>query len=208
MSTYSPTQPYFKPPLCKERLRKVRMTDKSDTTFVSIRNYQVYQQATLIALLNEHFTFKFLKPFKKCHVAEQYLPIQSIEIGDDIIDVTSFIERRLMEKYHEDIKCGIKTSTALRRAEANRITEDLNLLIDLALLIGIQVKSCFSSGRNRAQVLETVIAVIDNGKVLDKTDIITIGKQTNNYLCTKVFEAHPFELQPHNTQISTYFKSI
>ena len=155
-----------------------------DDAFKKSRNYQVYQQCILIALLSSFFDVVIKQPVKRSVVSLQMLRIISISSKqtNEVINVDEFVTQRCKEKYENDLR-NISMKTAKRRYDTNRISELIHLLIDILFEENYRFSSKFTDGKNGAPVVETVNAIFTpDQRVFTKQDIITKGMRINQHL--------------------------
>ncbi|EDR27731.1 hypothetical protein EDI_104220 [Entamoeba dispar SAW760] len=167
---------------------KDRNQRKINEAFFKLRNYQVYQQGILLALLNKHFEITLQIPTKRSVVTRQYFKINELRRGNDSIKVEEYVEQRCKEKYLQDLSNGIPEKTARRRYDTNKITEQLHLLIDLLTEFGYSFVSKWTSGKKGAQIVETIQKVISPNVTILNKEIPVIGVQTNDYLTHHCFD--------------------
>ncbi|ELP91607.1 hypothetical protein EIN_129870 [Entamoeba invadens IP1] len=156
------------------------MTDVNP--FRETRNYRVYEQGVLLAILNRHFSITLVSPKKRSVVAKQFLTVRYLKKQTDVVDVEDFIQRRLKEIQTNAIKLGTPEKTATRRGENTRIVESIHILIDIVRELGYRTESKVNEGRNGNVSTETIVTIYIDKKVLKKEDIVRNGLAINNFL--------------------------
>ncbi|ELP92027.1 hypothetical protein EIN_291260 [Entamoeba invadens IP1] len=158
-----------------------------ESDFRNVRNYQVYQQAVCIALLNSYFEVSIIQPLKKAHVFEQIIRIEKLQKGEDVIFVEEFCKKRCRDRFLIDTKNNIPEKTAKRRTEANKVNEMQLLLMDLLGVFGFFFETKRVHGKKTTVKGEFVQRILFNGKVfLDKNNIYEIGKNINRKINVKL----------------------
>jgi len=191
----------------KKTPKKRRASDEH--AFQKLRNYQVYQQAIFIALLNQFFELLVKAPVKRSVVSLQLLRIESIKYLSDIIGVNDFVMARCKEKYKKDISSGIGEKTAKRRSDTNRVTELLHLLQDLLREKGFAFHSKFTDGKNGAQIIETVCSIQGpDGFFISQQEIIHKGALISKYLTDKLVSSSEITLPKEDMMLRNILKNI
>lgn len=145
---------------------------------------EAYQQVFLLALLNRYADIVVEKPNKQTRVSVTTPKISSLTFEhDDTINVAVFADKQCRELCRREIEQGVSQSTAVRRLEKNRKVFLENLLIDLVEEMGIDVTSTYSRRSNKTFQMERINSIaLENERVIDKEDIIALGKQVNAYV--------------------------
>ncbi|GAB1225082.1 hypothetical protein ENUP19_0241G0007 [Entamoeba nuttalli] len=160
------------------------------TVYREMRNYQVYQQALFLGILNQSSSMIIQKPIKKAIVTQQLVTVNSLQFSrDDQIAISDLIERRCKEMMKLDLSNGLREKTAIRRYETNKVTEVLHLLSDILNEFGFTFRTSKTTGKNKSAIAETVNVMYFKGrKAYSKQQITQIGMKINQYLYEKCAE--------------------
>ncbi|EDR28509.1 hypothetical protein EDI_193900 [Entamoeba dispar SAW760] len=171
----------------------------TSTFFKQTRNYQVSQQAVLLALINRHFSLSLSAPKKKSVVAQQMITVNYLRRGSDTVAVDEFIHRRLAEIQQYDISQGVAPKTAARRCENNRIAEVNHLLIDILREFGYSFSTKVTDGKNGTIKTESVYSILYKGTTLfTRSTIQSSGLAINKYLNDLLFETQTTLVSKNN----------
>ncbi|EMS12356.1 hypothetical protein KM1_080610 [Entamoeba histolytica HM-3:IMSS] len=172
------------------------------STFKTHRDYQVCVQCTLIALLNEQYSFLIQRPVKKGNLSLQLINIRRIELNKDWIDVEAFVNKRCQDRITFDISIGIPSETAKQRVSKNKIFEQIHLLIDLSFVMGYSFRSSFTNGNNHSMIYETVVEIYHNNiLILSTQEIESVGNKINALIYGRLSKQHSITLEQKDTQI-------
>ena len=173
------------------RLYKQPKEFKCFRNFQETRNCQSQQECFLIGLLNNEYAFRFFRvrsgitktlPFFKIEeMAKRFNPYDE----NEVVDVDSFVKRRIYERAFLEIQSGVKSTTASRRVESYRCLETIHLLIDFNEINDFSFQSRFSNGRKKTVKAETICSCCNDDVFYSYEDIERIGTHINAYLCEK-----------------------
>ncbi|KAL7714632.1 TATA-binding protein-associated phosphoprotein [Entamoeba marina] len=162
---------------------------RANERYKHLRNYQAWQQAVYVCLLNSTCEITFNKPVKSCKTTTQFFSIKKLNFGgDDVIDVDEFLQSRSCEKLKRDKLKGVSTKTASRRYDNNKFGESLHLLMDILTENGYFINARKSNGRNNSDCIYSAKEIFYKTKLIATTqDIVEYGEIINNYLlkCVK-----------------------
>ncbi|KAL7723016.1 TATA-binding protein-associated phosphoprotein [Entamoeba marina] len=150
---------------------------KSNKRYKHFRDYQAWQQAVYICLLNSVCEITFSKPVKSCKSTTQFFSIKQLKFENDIIDVENFLQLRSCDKLKRDRISGVPNKTASRRYDNNKFSECLHLLMDILIENGYFVNARKSNGRNNTDSIFTAREIFYESKLIATyQDIIAYGK--------------------------------
>lgn len=152
---------------------------QSQNPFSAIRNYQTQQQSILLALLNQSFDILIELPKKKSIVSLPFLKIVKLQNENEIINFNDVITGIVKKLYDEDIASGVTDKTSTRRIEANRITETIKLMTELAGKKGFVSHTC-DIGKKR--IRENVQKISFDGIEFDTNDIAEKGSKISEII--------------------------
>ncbi|ELP92781.1 hypothetical protein EIN_372030 [Entamoeba invadens IP1] len=176
-------------------------------TFKSFRDYIVEQQAVFIALLNQFGDVTITRPTKKSVLTQQRIRVETITIGNETIDISSFVDKRCAARYALDISNGILEKTAIRRQTANKIMETHHMLTDLLFEYGYLFETYFTSGKNNTPKMELVRNIIENkNMIFNRVSIIKTGNLINRLLCSKLSECRVVTLQAADPELMAFLE--
>ncbi|ELP86904.1 hypothetical protein EIN_445410 [Entamoeba invadens IP1] len=158
---------------------KLHTESRIRSDFRNIRNYQVYEQGVMLALLNSMFDITIKQPLKKANVFEQIVRIQSIVVENDVIDIEEFCDQRCKERFALDLKNGVPMKTAKRRIETNRVNEMLFVLADFLTEYSFEFTTKVVNGKKKTLKGETVKKIASGNFVINEREIRTKGKEIN-----------------------------
>ncbi|ELP92644.1 hypothetical protein EIN_369660 [Entamoeba invadens IP1] len=150
--------------------------------FQETRNYQVYEQAVFVGLINRHFSISFISPRKKSIVAKQFLTVKAFWARNDVIEFNRFIQRRVKEIREYAIRHGTPEKTAIRRGENNKIVESLHFMLDFLRELGYKSETTTIGGKNGNARTEMIDSISFDNKRHDKKEIERMGILINDYI--------------------------
>ncbi|ELP89182.1 hypothetical protein EIN_485740 [Entamoeba invadens IP1] len=166
----------------------LRKRDLSRFSFRNSRNIASATQSILVALLNIKFKIVLKSPLKKAKVTQQLLRIESIEKDNTSLFIEDFVQTRCINRLTFDKEMGVSSKTAGRRAEYNKLTENIHLLMDVLREDGFFFETETTKGKRGTLKMETIKKIYWNGRLfLDKDDIWERGSRINQYI-NSVFE--------------------
>ncbi|EDR23124.1 hypothetical protein EDI_196670 [Entamoeba dispar SAW760] len=147
------------------------------------KEYEIYQQLTLIALLNVYCTFK-LKRIPRQTNRTLFLPrVICLVFNEQIIDVETLATNSCKQIFKSDVEEGIQINTAQKRYDKNIKTFISNFLIDTALELGFTFDSKMTRLSGKTLRFERVHC-IKKGKELtiNRNGMKTIGNKMYRYM--------------------------
>ncbi|KAL7718608.1 TATA-binding protein-associated phosphoprotein [Entamoeba marina] len=106
-----------------------------------MRNYESYQQAMMLALLNPYCSFSIEHPVKKSKVTTSMPKVLSLHFDTEDIDVIKLAETQCKLILKNEIENGVYAKTALRRYEKNKRVFIQNFIFDVCLEKGFTFDS-------------------------------------------------------------------
>ncbi|ELP84841.1 hypothetical protein EIN_283970 [Entamoeba invadens IP1] len=179
---------------------------KSPKLYKDIRNYQVYQQAVLLALLNQHAEIVLSPQKKKSNVTLPFFTVKSVIFNQtDRVELTHFVEKRCKKQMENDVANGISSKTALRRYKTNRVAENLHMVLDLLFEFDYLFVIKTTHGKNGANKLDTVTSCMLPNKVwMTQEQIVSVGMEINSNLSKILSQTESISL-PKNSPILCQF---
>lgn len=172
----------------------------------TMKNYECYEQAFLIGLLNQFCSFKLQKPFKQSIIIESKPEIISIGFKNETIDIRKIAEdqcKLFADKTETD---SISDKTRMRRFAKNRSTFIINFLFDISLEYGFFFNSVLSKKSQKCFQIERINEVFFNNQLLYKrNDINVIGEKLNSYLLNLVKDRKVVDIEMNDQSIQTFF---
>ncbi|ELP87930.1 hypothetical protein EIN_275170 [Entamoeba invadens IP1] len=162
-----------------EKQREMWVKQKDVNAFKELRDSQAIQQGVLIGVLNQFYDVVIKVPKKKSKVSLTFLTVSSVK--DDLreISIEEKVERSVEEMKQTDINSGVSTKTALRRQEVNRISEQLDSLIQLCEENGIKISKANIQTKNSK---DKIVSVTVDDIVLDANYIKNCGRVINELI--------------------------
>ena len=146
------------------------MSKKNKTaqeTTIETRNYQSYQQALLIALLNKNSNIRFKQNIYG-RSSDNFLRLDRISFSPyDEINIEQFLKSRAKDLYDQDIINGVPEKTATRRVQLNRRIESSHLCMDLLREFGYTFEVSEHKGKHDSKKLDYIKRVFFEGKTLN-----------------------------------------
>ncbi|KAL7712678.1 Uncharacterized protein QTN25_009693 [Entamoeba marina] len=171
--------------------------------YCDFKNYQVIQQAVMLAYLNQFADIELKKKKKSVTNIYQFMQVVSISFSNgDNINFSDLISSKCIEMMKEEIEMGISETTAMRRFHKNRIVHSLHLLMDILSELGFFFNTYITNGKNGVVRAETIRSMFYDDKLLKKDDIVTIGKRIFKCLDEQFEEKKVFTLKK-NTLLRT-----
>ncbi|KAL7715898.1 Uncharacterized protein QTN25_006595 [Entamoeba marina] len=141
------------------------------------RNQEAIQQAVLLGLLSQFYTFYVERPIKKSNVTEQILKIVSIDFGEELFEYNSFVKSRFKKDLENCNKTEVNRVKYLRLFNRNVHIFTNNFLFDLCIENGFFFKSRLSKLSKNSQRIEYFDAVYYHGKrIMNSSQINSIGR--------------------------------
>ncbi|ELP84650.1 hypothetical protein EIN_173150 [Entamoeba invadens IP1] len=163
----------------------MQSTDRNDffSTQNEYKDFYVVQQAILIGFLNAYYGVSVSKQKKQTSVTTPFPILQSINFGNDQLDVQVLADKALSETYQRECAEVRKRQTALRRFEKNKKIFVQHLLIDLLEMKGFSFESNLARNTGKTLRLERISKVFFDGHIImEFGDVISRGYAINNYL--------------------------
>ncbi|KAL7713959.1 TATA-binding protein-associated phosphoprotein [Entamoeba marina] len=160
----------------------------SNVRYINFRNFQAYEQATFIFLLNEYVDIEFGSMGRFCKSTKPLLNIDTISFyNDDTFDCKSFINNRCNEKINLDIQNGLSKKIAQRKYLNNKFIENIHMLTDILFHFGYEFQTRKSSGKNKSNMAPRVINIFKNNQLLfNEKEIEYNGKMIYSFLLDNV----------------------
>lgn len=152
-----------------------------------MKNYESYQQAVLLVLLNHYCSFSIQKPLKTTSSIEPRPEVIELVFDTDSINVQTLTENNCKSILSFDLQQDIKKKTALRRFSKNKTIFTVNLLFDILLEKGFffnSKKSKKSAKSIQAERIEDIF-YLDN-LLMSRETIVEKGRKLNDYFYTMV----------------------
>ena len=147
------------------------------------RNYQAFQQAILITLLNNYAVITVKKERKRSNVTVPFFTISSVIFNEiDEIDIDQYVQKRCIEIKEYDLTHNINPKTATRRYKTNRVTEVIHTLIDLLRIKDERIETTTTRYKEGVKQSETMIGCRIGGKNMREKEIKVYGEHVNTYL--------------------------
>ncbi|ELP91426.1 hypothetical protein EIN_155330 [Entamoeba invadens IP1] len=184
------------------------ITKKAPKLYKDLRNYQVYQQAVLIALLNQHADIIITPQKKKSNVTLPFFTIKSVVFSPtDRVDLTYIVEKRCKQQMEMDVARGISSKTAMRRYKTNRVAENLHMVLDLLFEFDNLFVIKTTNGKNGANRLDTVTAaLLPNNEWISYDDITEIGSQLNSFIANMLTQNESITLGKGSDIIAKFLR--
>ena len=177
-----------------------------------LKNERCYEQAFMLALLNQHFSITMTKPDKQS-TKTVLMPlivtlVEDSDLPDCTIDIMQMTKEACSAKRQKELENDVKMKTANRRYSKNLPVYVFNLLFDLCMELGYFFNEKLTKETKKLFRQEKILSVFFNGKYLyDSNDILRIGKRANDYLLhcleNRVFEVRSNDVNLLNL-IGTY----
>ncbi|KAL7723017.1 Uncharacterized protein QTN25_000596 [Entamoeba marina] len=167
---------------------------KANKRYKHFRDYQAWQQAVYICLLNS------------LQINNSILSIKQLKFENDIIDVENFLQLRSCDKLKRDRISGVPNKTASRRYDNNKFSECLHLLMDILIENGYFVNARKSNGRNNTDTIYSAREIFYESKLIATyQDIIAYGKNINDYLLKYIKSNEFYVLKRNDPFLSKQF---
>ena len=190
--------------------KKVKDVLKYSQNEKETRNYECYQQAILIALVNQICGITLQKPFKQATSVVSKPEIISLEFEDYSIKLRVLgAQQYSYLSEHMDHK-EVKQKTEQRRVLKNRSHFAINFLFDMCLENGYFFNSKLSKKSSKCTQVERIIDIYFNGTlVFDKQAIIQRGSLINNYLLNLTKDRADYTIKKGDCTLLNYlFKPV
>ncbi|ELP90305.1 hypothetical protein EIN_505110 [Entamoeba invadens IP1] len=146
------------------------------------QDFEAYQMAILLALINSRARILLEKPLKYSKVSITTPRLNSLIFDEnDEVNVMETTEKQCKAVFDMEIKRGVSESTATRRFEKNRKVFLGNFLVDLAKQLGFDLTTEMARKSGKAMQLERLTEINFNGFIIKKNKLISIGKNLNSY---------------------------
>ncbi|ELP93226.1 hypothetical protein EIN_055510 [Entamoeba invadens IP1] len=168
------------------------------------QNFEVYQQAMLIALINSQASVVLERPMKYSKINITSPRISKIIFSPtDEINVSQLVDKHCKSVFAKEISEGIPESTALRRLEKNRKVFVQNLLIDITRELDFEISSVMARKSGKAMQVERISMIYFSGNCLyNKNEIVKMGNLLNQSFIERTKCEKPIELQPNDQLIA------
>ena len=171
------------------------------------RNFVVFEDSLLIALLNKIGDVTIARPAKKSIVTQQYLKVEIIKIQNETINLGELVDKRCRDILEKDKLSGIKVGSAVRRFTLNKSTEVHHFLLDILQLFGYSYESKIVSGKNGSMRIDVATTIFFNNEFLyGKEKISELGEKINAFLCQLVQREKVVELKMDDDVFSQFFE--
>ncbi|KAL7718541.1 TATA-binding protein-associated phosphoprotein [Entamoeba marina] len=150
-----------------------------------MKNYECYEQAILLCLLNKFCSITIQKPFKQSTTITTKPEVISLHFETETIDIRSLAEQQCLGFYKKSLQDKVRPKTALRRNAKNKSTFTINFLFDIAIEHGFMFNSVLSKRSTKCLQVERIQHIFkDNIFLMDSNDIIYRGYIINAHLCS------------------------
>ncbi|ELP93516.1 hypothetical protein EIN_060510 [Entamoeba invadens IP1] len=166
---------------CREDVARYSLNEKK------MKNFECYEQAILIALLNQFCSIKLQKPFKQSVSITSKPEVVTIVLNNEEIAVKKIAETQC-KKYAQITEVNtITDKTRMRRFAKNRSTFTINFMYDIAFSLGFFFNSVLSKKSSKCLQIERIHEVFyNNVLLLGAEDIVACGEALNDYLFSLV----------------------
>ena len=157
--------------------------------YSDFKNYQVYQEVTLIALINSFSSVKIsLKRRKLEREILTFFHVDEILIeNEQVLEIETAVNQKCDSLKRCELNSGLSLQIAERRYHKNRIVETLHMLIDILVLYGVHFNTYVTSGKNGTIRQETIRSIeLPNGVIFTTQDIKELGVKIYNEIFKKV----------------------
>ncbi|ELP84646.1 hypothetical protein EIN_173110 [Entamoeba invadens IP1] len=157
------------------------------------KDFETYQQALLLGLLNQYCSFTVKKQRKQTTIAQSMPLLKCITFDGEEIDLIDFSDSFCRPQLEAEYIRGLNKQTAFRRYEKNKKVIVINTLYDICLEKGYFFNSRLARKSKKTKRLDRIEQVFANGKlVYSQEELVAIGTEINKYLVDLVevsFEA-------------------
>ena len=163
--------------------QKTKRQIENSIHYSNHRNYQCFQQAILITLINNYADITVKRERKRSNTTVPFFTISNITFNKkDIIDFEIYIQKRCIEIKEYDLNHNVNMKTATRRYKTNRITEVIHTLIDILKIKNEKIETTKTRYKEGIKQSETMIGCEISGRMMKEYDIKKYGEEINMYL--------------------------
>ena len=138
-------------------------------------------------MLSQFFDIEIVPQRKVSSVTLPFFRIDKLITDKDVIDITTFLKKRIDERMADDTKNGTNQKTAFRRGENYKVIECLHYLADILSLFGYDYLTHLSTGKKGTLKAETIYTIYSDDYVLKQNTIIALGSAVNKYVSSLRF---------------------
>ncbi|KAL7713796.1 TATA-binding protein-associated phosphoprotein [Entamoeba marina] len=152
-----------------------------------MKNYESYQQAMILGLLNQYCGMTIEQPTKVSKVTISSPKVITLHFDTEDINIQRIAETQCKLILEEEIQKRISNKTAMRRYEKNKKIFIQNFLFDICLEKGICFNSFLSRKSNKSQQIERISSIHYNiNSFITQNQLISKGKAINTYLLSLI----------------------
>ena len=162
------------------KMEKRRLITERDN---ELTNQLCFQQAVLIALINNYYDITIKKPTRDSLVTNSIPKITAISNGNEQVDIRKISENLVSTRISNNDMKNLQKKTIQRRNRKNILTYINNYLIDLLREEGYFFNSKYSKKSEKTYQLERINEIFyENELLFNLNDIFEKGQKINNYL--------------------------
>ncbi|ELP85264.1 hypothetical protein EIN_084460 [Entamoeba invadens IP1] len=148
-----------------------------------VKDMECFQEAILVALINQFCHITLVRPRKQSSVGLCCAKVKTLHFVGDEIEVMRITEEKFRPIYEKELMEGISKATAFRRYEKNKRIFVHNLLFDIALELGFFFESKLSRKSSKTASIERFERIFFKGKLLMNVQEMAVkGGLINDYL--------------------------
>ncbi|KAL7720691.1 hypothetical protein QTN25_001917 [Entamoeba marina] len=168
-----------------------------------LRDYETFQQAILLGLLNQFCAITIKRPRKQTTVTTKNHVLVDLIFDKEKLEIAKLTEENCKPKYLSDIKAGMNVPAAFRRLDKNKRIYAQNLLIDICVEKGYFFNSKLARKSKKNLRLERIESIyFKSNYQMGLEDIINRGKCLNNYFCSLVEKEKKYTLTKNDEFIT------
>ncbi|BFU20054.1 hypothetical protein EHI8A_008410 [Entamoeba histolytica HM-1:IMSS-B] len=165
----------------KEDLMRYSQNEKD------MKNFECYEQAILLAILNPFCGFKLQKPFKQSITITSRPEVVCLYFDYEEIEIRRLAEQQCELFALQSTTQNVSEKTRMRRFSKNRSTFTLNFLYDICLEYGFFFNSVLSKKSKKCFQVERIHQIFYYNKLWYGYDeIVFLGQKLNSYLFSLV----------------------
>ncbi|KAL7721835.1 TATA-binding protein-associated phosphoprotein [Entamoeba marina] len=186
---------------------KKRMSDRYVRNEKDMKDLESFQQAVLLALLNQSCGFTIQRPFKQSKSVKSKPEIYYIRIGEETINLHELAEEQCKYFYDKGKQENIKLKTAQRRHFKNKSTFTTHFLIDLSVEFGMFFNSKMSKKSTKCLQIERINEIFyKDNLILSRSEMILRGRAINNFLMSLVHDSPIVEIPVNDPRLEKYLQ--
>ncbi|KAL7717589.1 Uncharacterized protein QTN25_004988 [Entamoeba marina] len=152
-----------------------------------VKNEMVYQQAFILALLNQYCGFEIESPLKLSVITASMPRVTKLVFEQEFLLIDELSEKQSLLLLNTDRIGMTKQKAVLRQFRKNAINFTQNLLIDVCIEMGYFFQSLYSKKTKKTFQVERIQNVYLNNKLLfTRDDLLKIGMNVNTFLMQSV----------------------